>query len=61
MVHRRGVTAADIQLSFPAEAAVARAAGSAARPKMAAFVERIHARPAYQRALAEGGPYEIMS
>jgi len=28
---------------------------------MAAFVERIHARPAYQRALAEGGPYEIMS
>jgi glutathione S-transferase len=32
-----------------------------ARPKLAAFVERIHARPAYKRALEKGGPYELMS
>jgi glutathione S-transferase len=29
-------------------------------PKLAAFLDRIHARPAYKRALAKGGPYELM-
>ena len=54
-------SAADVQMSFPIEAASARAglAGSG-RPKLAAFLERIHARPAYQRALAKGGPYALM-
>ena len=51
---------ADIQLSFPIEAAAARGALGPARPKLAAFLEKIHARPAYQRALAKGGPYELM-
>ncbi|QQQ03243.1 glutathione S-transferase [Lysobacter enzymogenes] len=51
-------TAADIQMSFPVEAAAARA--GAGRPRMQAFVERIHARPAYQRALEKGGPYSLL-
>lgn len=49
---------ADIQMSFPVEAAVARAGGD--RPHMQAFLERIHARPAYQRALERGGPFDVL-
>lgn len=49
-------TAADIMLSFPVEAAAARG-GLGERPKLAAWLARIHARPAYQAALAKGGPY----
>ncbi|MCW5702358.1 MAG: glutathione S-transferase family protein, partial [Bradyrhizobium sp.] len=52
-------TAADIQMSFPLEAAAARAGLEQGHPKAMAFVERIHARPAYKRALEKGGPYEI--
>lgn len=55
------MTAADIQMSFPLEAAAARAGLDATRPKLAAFLERIHARPAYQAALAKGGPYELLA
>ncbi|MGD8976273.1 MAG: glutathione S-transferase [Gammaproteobacteria bacterium] len=51
-------TAADIQMSFPMEAVVARGAAGD-RPNIAAFVERIHARPAYARALKRGGPYDF--
>ena len=54
-------TAADIQMSFPLEAAAARAGLDSTRPKLVAFLERIHARPAYRRALERGGPYELMS
>jgi glutathione S-transferase len=54
-------TAADIQMSFPIEAAGARGGLGDKRPKLAAWLERIHARPAYQRALQKGGPYELMS
>ncbi|HEY0661865.1 MAG TPA: glutathione S-transferase [Lysobacter sp.] len=50
-------TAADIQMSFPIEAAAARVGSS--RPQLQAFLERIRARPAYQRALVQGGPYEL--
>ncbi len=50
-------SAADVMMSFPLEAAGARANAFAGRPKVKAFVERIHARPAYERALAKGGPY----
>ena len=50
-------TAADVQMSFPLEAAAARAGLDASRPKSMAFLERIHARDAYQRALERGGPY----
>lgn len=51
------LTAADIMLSFPLEAARARAGLDASRPNLAAWLARIHARPAYQRALERGGPY----
>jgi len=53
-------TAADIQMSFPLEAAAARAGLDATRPKLAAFLERIHARPAYKRAIDKGGAYELL-
>jgi glutathione S-transferase len=51
------MTGADIMLSFPAEIAVM--TGGNARPKLAAFVAAIHARPAYRRALEKGGPYQF--
>ncbi|MHB8477964.1 MAG: glutathione S-transferase family protein [Steroidobacteraceae bacterium] len=50
-------TAADVQMSFPLEAAASRAGLNAGRPHLMGFLERIHARPAYQRALERGGPY----
>ncbi|MGR4864831.1 glutathione S-transferase family protein [Caulobacter sp. LARHSG274] len=50
-------TAADIVMSFPLEAGAARA-GAGSRPKVKAFLEQIHARPAYRRALERGGPYD---
>ena len=52
-------TAADVQMSFPLEAAIARGA-TAQLPAIGAFLQRIHARPAYQRALERGGKYEIL-
>ncbi|MGH6739378.1 MAG: glutathione binding-like protein, partial [Bradyrhizobium sp.] len=52
-------TAADIQMSFPLEAAAARGGLEDGHPKAMAFLERIHARPAYQRALEKGGPYQV--
>lgn len=52
-------TTADIQMSFPIEAASARA-GADSQPHLKAFLQRIHARPAYQRALDKGGPYRLM-
>jgi glutathione S-transferase len=53
-------SAADIQMSFPIEAAAARGGLDATWPKLMGFLERIHARPAYQRALKTGGPYELL-
>jgi glutathione S-transferase len=50
---------ADIMMSFPLEAAVSRGGLDARRPNLWRFLETIHARPAYGRALAKGGPYEI--
>ncbi|PTR35146.1 glutathione S-transferase [Luteibacter sp. OK325] len=52
-------TAADIQMSFPLEAAASRGGLDASRPKLHAFLERIHARPAYQAALSKGGRYDF--
>jgi glutathione S-transferase len=51
------LTAADIQMSFPLEAAASRAGLDRSRPHLTAFLEKIHARPAYRRALAKGGEY----
>jgi len=53
-------TAADIQMSFPLEAAAARAPMVRQMPRLSAFLDRIQARPAYKRALEKGGPYELM-
>ncbi len=53
-------TAADVQMSFPLEAATARAGLGPTRPKLTAFLDRIHARPAYKRALEKGGPYDLL-
>jgi glutathione S-transferase len=50
-------SAADIMMSFPIEAAADRAGALAGRPRLKAFLEKIHARPAYRRALEKGGPY----
>ncbi len=50
-------TAADIMMSFPIEAAADRAGALEGRPRLKAFLEKIHARPAYRRALEKGGPY----
>ena len=52
-------SAADIQMSFPVEAAAMRAGLDASRPKLMAFLKRIHARPAYRQALERGGPYSF--
>ena len=51
-------TAADVQMSFPLEIAVPRAGLGASRPKSMAFLDRIHARDAYKRALDRGGKYD---
>ena len=44
-------------MSFPVEAGATRAFRREDKPRLAAFLDRIHARPAYQRALERGGPY----
>ena len=49
-------TAADVMMSFPVEMASLRADLSA-RPSIRDWLARIHARPAYARALQAGGPY----
>ena len=54
-------SAADVQMSFPLEAAATRGGLNSSRPRLMSFLERIHARPAYQRALEQGGPYALMS
>ena len=54
-------TAADIQMSFPLEAAASRAGlTEASYPRLRDFLQRIHARPAYQRAVERGGPYGVV-
>jgi glutathione S-transferase len=50
-------SAADLMMSFPIEAGAARVGYGADRPALAGFLQRIYARPAYQRALERGGPY----
>ena len=51
------ISGADIMMSFPLEAARNRAGLDGSRPHIIAWLDRIHARPAYQVALAKGGPY----
>ena len=51
-------SAADVMMSFPAEIAVLQGYGEKA-PKLASFVQAIHARPAWQRAREKGGAYFV--
>jgi len=52
------ISAADVHMSFPLEAAKARGLVGDQRSSINAFVDRCHARPAYLRALEKGGPYD---
>ena len=52
------LTGADIQMLFVLEAAGARLEPY---PAAVAYRDRMHARPAYQRAIERGGPYQLMS
>ncbi|MCG6133700.1 MAG: glutathione S-transferase [Nostoc sp. LLA-1] len=52
-------TAADIQMSFPLEIGVMQTQQVENRPKIQQFIDRIHARPAYKRALERGGKYDF--
>ena len=52
------LTGADIQMSFVGEAARGL---RASYPAMDAWIKRLQARPAYQRALVRGGPYALAS
>lgn len=55
-------TTADVQMSFVVEASQARGGVSkSTSPKLAAFLERIHARSAYKKAIEVGGPYDLLS
>lgn len=54
-------SAADVMVSFPIEAAAARAMPAEAYPRLRAFLQRIHARDAYQRAIARGGPFQLLT
>jgi glutathione S-transferase len=53
-------TGADVQMSFPLEAAASRGGLDAGRPKLWDFLARIHARPAYRQALDKGGEYALL-
>ena len=53
-------SAADIQMSFPLEAYRARGGLDEKRPRLMRFLEKIHSRPAYRRAVERGGEYALM-
>jgi glutathione S-transferase len=53
-------TSADIQMSFAVEAARTRGGLNETRPKLLNYLEKIHSRPAYRRALERGGKYELL-
>lgn len=50
-------TAADIIMSFPVEASLARVEAAKALKNLGPYIKKLHARPGYQKALAKGGPY----
>jgi glutathione S-transferase len=53
-------SAADVQMSFPIEAAAARGGLDNSRPRLMDWLQRIHDRPAYHRAIDKGGPFELL-
>lgn len=54
------LTGADIQMSFPLEAALVRGPELSRHTHIVSFVKRVQAREAYQRALETGGPYDYV-
>lgn len=55
-------TAADVQMSFVVEASAARGGlTKVSHPKLMSYLEKIHARPAYKKALEVGGPYHLFA
>ena len=52
------LSGADIQMSYPLEASVARGLIDDHYPDIQSYVERIHQQPAYQAALLKGGKYD---
>ena len=52
------LSAVDIMMSFPAEVAIKQGRGGEF-PKLDAWVEAMHSRPAYQKALENGGSYRF--
>lgn len=55
----KAFTAADILMSFPVEAGASRIDFKKETPAIAAYIEAIRSRPAYQRALERGGAYNF--
>lgn len=55
------ISGADIQMSFPLEAASARGGLENKYPNIVHFLRKIHSRPAYQRALERGGEYSLLT
>jgi glutathione S-transferase len=56
------LTAADVQMSFAVEGASARGGFTkGSHPRLHGWLERVHSRPAYRRALEKGGPFEILT
>ena len=53
-------TAADVQMSFPLEAATARGGLDSRWPSLMGFLKHIHERPAYKRAIERGGEYQLL-
>lgn len=53
------ISAADIQMSFPLEAARARGVVGERYPRISAYIDRYQQRPAYARALQAGGDYDF--
>ena len=54
------MTGADIQVGFVLEACQARGGLNESRPRLMAFLRRIHALPTYQRAVERGGEYRVL-
>jgi len=54
------LTGADIMLTFVLEAADTGGDGLKPYPALTRYLERMHERPAYQRAIEKGGPYALL-
>jgi glutathione S-transferase len=53
-------TAADVIMSFPIEVTEQRMGSLDGFPHLAKYLEQIHERPAYKRALEKGGKFELV-